>query len=425
MDFVNWSRTVRSTPVRWEAPASEAAVADAVRRAGAEGRRVRVVGSGHSWSPTAATDDVMLTLRDLNRVISLDGDRVTIEAGATLHELLDLLARNGRALPIVGSIDAQTVAGITATGTHGSSLTHGNLSSYLRGLRLVDGLGELIELGEDDPRLQGGRVHLGALGAITQVTLATVPAFKLREDLERRPIDEVVANLPDIARSAEYVKVWWLPPSPMALIYRYTRTGAPGEITDAAWALEAFQSNVVFPGLLALGGLVPDLIPLTNRLIDAVRFRAGSRTGRSDRVLSMPMPPVHRETEMAIPLANAGDGLGWIRDWIRDHRARIDFIVEARFVPADPAWMSPAHGRDTCQLGAYAARSPDTDAFFSAFRAAAEQRWAGRPHWGKELDVTPERVTGWYPKAGEFRELVASLDPEGRYRNRMAEQILG
>ena len=115
MDVVHWSRTVRSTPVRWEAPASEAAVADAVRRAASEGRRVRVVGSGHSWSPTAATDDVLLTVRDLNRVISLDGDRVTIEAGATLHELLELLARNGRALPIVGSIDAQTLAGITAS----------------------------------------------------------------------------------------------------------------------------------------------------------------------------------------------------------------------------------------------------------------------------------------------------------------------
>ena len=87
--------------------------------------------------------------------------------------------------------------------------------------------------------------------------------------------------------------------------------------------------------------------------------------------------------------------------------------------------MSPAHGRDTCQLGAYAARSPDTDAFFTAFRAAATERWSGRPHWGKELDVTPERVTGWYPRAGDFRALVATLDPDGRFRNRMAEQILG
>lgn len=421
--FVNWSRTVRSQPARWEAPVEEAEVAAAVRRAARDGLRVRPIGSAHSWSPIAAGDGVMLDLRGMNRVRAVSDDRVTVEAGCTLHDLLEVLARHGRALPIVGSIDAQSIAGLTATGTHGSSLRHGNLSSLVRGMRLVDGRGEVVPLDEADPRLTGGRVHLGALGVLTELTLETTPAFRLEETLERVPFARAVADIQAIARSAEYVKVWWLAPSPDALVFRCSRTTEPGEISPAAWAFDAFQYDWVFPPLLALGGAIPALIPVTNRIIDRVRFRPQRRIGRSDRVLKMPMPPRHRETEAAFPIERAGEAMAWLHDWIGAHRARVDFITEVRFVPADRAWLSPAFGRDTCQLGAYAARSPDTDRFFDAFREAA-RGWDGRPHWGKELRIEPGDLDRWYPYAARFRDLASVLDPDSRFHNPMLESLL-
>ena len=410
--FTNWAGTVRSTPARWAAPASEAEVADLVRRAARAGERVCPVGSGHSWSPIAAPDEIALSLRELDRVVAVSDDRVTVEAGCTLRALLDVLARHELALPIVGSIDAQTIAGVTATATHGSSLVHGNLSAAVRGLRLVDGSGRLVELDERDPRLAGARVHLGVLGVITQVTLAVVPAFRLRETLTRAPFDEVAGDLEGIARSAEYVKVWWLPGRPEAYVYRYERTDEPGEISDLSRTIEGAKLRWLFPLLLRAGGAAPAAIPWIHALVDATSFPVGHRIGRSDRVLTVPAAPVHRETEMAIPLERGGEALTWLRDWLVAHRARADFIFEARFVPADVAWASPAWGRDTCQLGVYGARSPDVDAIFDAFRARAARAWDGRPHVGKEhADLDPlDRL----PRLGDLLALSAEIDPEAR-----------
>src|SRR5262249_49402295 len=148
-------------------------------------------------------------------------DRVTIAAGTRIRELVAALAERGLALPIVGSIAAQAIAGAIATGTHGSSLVHGNLSSLVEGVRLIDGRGSPIEIGAHDPRLDGARVHLGALGVLTRITLRVEPAFRLAETIEALPLDGACARAAELARSAEYVKIWWLPHTPRAFVFRY------------------------------------------------------------------------------------------------------------------------------------------------------------------------------------------------------------
>src|SRR5689334_12629801 len=144
-------------------------------------------------------------------VLHLDPDArlVTVLAGTRLRDLSAVLLNRGWTLPIVGSIQAQTVAGAIATGTHGSSLVHGNLASLVHAVRLVDGRGRVHDIDPDDPRLEGVRVHLGALGALTEVVLRIEPAFRLRQDVVHVPATEV--DVVAAARSAEYVKVWWLP----------------------------------------------------------------------------------------------------------------------------------------------------------------------------------------------------------------------
>jgi FAD/FMN-containing dehydrogenase len=420
--FVNWAGTVRSQPSRWAQPASDAEVAAVVREAGARGGRVRAVGSAHSWSAIAAPDDVAVSLRELDRVLAVEGDEVTVEGGCRLRDLVEVLAQHGRALPIVGSVDAQTVAGLTATGTHGSSLVHGNLSSLLTRLRVVDGRGELREL--DGDTLAGARVHLGALGVVTSLSLATVPLFGLEETSEVVPFDEAAASLVRWAREEEYVKVWWLPHNDACVRFVARRSDAPWTVTERQWRGEKALAEGLLPAVLRLGGWFPWLVPTINRVVQAVHLRPYREVGRYDRMLMVPGAPVHRETEMAIDLRFAGDALRWQRDWLRRTGATLDFIQELRFVPADVAWLSPAEGRDTCQIGAYAARSPATDAFFAAFREACAA-WGGRPHWGKEHDADPARVRQWYPHLDRFVALAADCDPAGVLRNPALDTILG
>ncbi|MFN7146469.1 MAG: FAD-binding protein, partial [Myxococcota bacterium] len=195
--FTTWAGTHTCTPAAWAAPTTEEEVAAVVRRARADGKRVKVVGAGHSWSDAALTDGVMVSLDGLDRVVAIDGQRglATVEAGKRLAAFNDALHDAGAALPIVGSIAAQSLGGLLATGTHGSSLRHGNLSSGIVGMRIVDGRGEVVDLTEGDPRLPGARVGLGALGIVTRVTLRVDRAFTVAEEMTPMPLAAALERL--------------------------------------------------------------------------------------------------------------------------------------------------------------------------------------------------------------------------------------
>lgn len=124
-----------------------------------------------------------------------------------------------------------------------------------------------------------------------------------------------------------------------------------------------------------------------------------------------------------MPLEHAVEALRWCRSWV-ERGARVGFITEVRFVKGDESWMSPAYGQDVCQLGVYTAWGADAPAYMAAFRAQAP-RWQARPHWGKELDVTPAQVDDWYPEAPAFRSLAVDFDPDGVFRNPLLDAVLG
>jgi FAD/FMN-containing dehydrogenase len=403
---------VRSVPAAWHAPTTEAQVCERVAAAAAAGQTVRVVGGAHSWSAIARPEQVALQLDALAGVVALGPDTVTVRAGTRLADLLAALAAAGRDLAIVGSIAAQSIGGLVGTGTHGSSLAHGNLSSLVERMRLVDGRGAVHDLAPGDPRLPGARVHVGALGVVTEVTLRTVPAFQLAETVETIPIGDVPAQLDAIARSAEYVKVWWLPDAPGAAVFRYARTDEP-------------TSTRPDPRRQRRAGRIRPLVAPISRAV-ARTFARGRRVGPSALMLSTPMPARHRETEAAVPLARAGEAVERLARCIARGRHAVSFPVEVRFVRGDDAWLSPAHGADTCQLGAYC-HGPRSGAYFAAFWRELRELGA-RPHWGKELDHTADEVRAAWPRAADFARLRDALDPAAPTRtfaSAFHTQVLG
>lgn len=424
--FVNYAGTVRADGLEWRAPATEDAVAECVAEAAGQGRRIRVVGAGHSWSPIAAPEDVAVTLDGLHGVTQWGDGWVRVRAGTRLRHLYRALAARGLALPIVASIAQQSAAGAVATGTHGSSLVHGNLSSLVLGARMVTGDGSVVEIGGDDEHLDAVRVHLGALGPVTELTLRTEPAFHLAETVEEIPVGAVAGRVEELGRSAEYVKVWWMPHTPRALAFRYARTTEPmtrrpSPVTQRL--VENWLPRAFVPPLYALHRRRPDGVPAFNR-VAAHWLAKGRRVGPSALMLTTPEPVRHHETEAAVPLAAGGEAFDRIVALIDRLRLQVNFILELRYVRADTAWMSTAYGRDVVHLGASTGMTGARRDYFDA--VWREMRPLGaRPHWAKEMDHSAEEIRALYPMADRFVALRDEWDPKRVFTNRFLERTLG
>lgn len=428
--FVNWAGNHRCSLRGRLAPRSETEIVEIVKRAAAEGHRLKAVGAGHSWSDIALTDGYHVTLDRYNRLISIDRERcqVTVCAGMRLVELNEVLDRAGMALSNLGSVAEQSVAGVISTGTHGTGLSFGNLATAVTALRLVTGTGEIRTLSadEDPEHFSAARVSLGCLGIITQVTLQCEPAFNLRERCESLPFDEGCARMMDLVAAREHVKVWWLPHTDQVHVFSYERTNQPRNRSEIEYRIDRSQlMHRLLQLVLALGKASPRLIVPLNHAVNAVYFKPLDRVDRSDRLFNLAMPPAHLETELSIPAERAPEALLAVRHMIRSENMRVNFLQEVRFVAGDDIMLSPAHGRDSCQFGGYCGDSRDQARYFQGFeRLLADM--GGRPHWGKQCTwMGPEDMRERYPEFERFNEIRRALDPKRVFENEYIRRTFG
>lgn len=417
--FRNYSRTVSTRPTTWHVPTSEDEVCEVL----AAGGPLHVVGAGHSFSGVAAPDGQAMTLDQLAGLVDTDGSTATVRAGMRLRDLSTALAKQGLSLPVVGSIQQQSVAGAIATGTHGSSLVHGNLASLVTRMRLAAPAG-IVEL--TGGRLTGARVHLGVLGVVTELDVKVVPAFRLRQVIEHVPAEAIAERLETDARSAEYVKVWWLPGAKLGQLVRYERTTARAHRGPRVRRTveERVLHRTVFPAMTRLEHRRPHLVPRLNDWLSKQYLGPLDRVGVASLMLNTALPMRHRETEAAIPLARAAGPIGTLIEELGKDARGATFPLEIRFVPADEAWLSPAYGDDTVQVGCYSTDGPRCDELFALFWDVMRPHGA-RPHWGKELDHDAAELKGLYPRWDDFQALREELDPDRVMSNAFSRSALG
>ena len=318
----------------------------------------------------------------MDRVLDADAASglVRVEAGISLHRLSRELHLRGLALPNLGDIDAQSLAGALATGTHGTGARLPNLSAQVEGMELVLGDGSERELTGGD-LLRAARVGLGSLGVVAAVTLRCVPSFMLRGVDEPAPLDDVLASLDERADAADHFEFWTFPHSPLALTRTNTRTDAPRDTPGRAreWLEDVLVDNHVFALLNRIGRRVPRAIPALNR----GAARAASRRERVDwsfRVFASPRLVRFVEMEYAIPREHAAEAVRGAREILARHP--VSFPIELRLVAADDALLSPAHGRDSAYVAVHLFEGLPWEAPFREVEALMSG-FGGRPHWGK------------------------------------------
>lgn len=428
-EFVNWDGTLSWRPERCHQPSTETEIQQIVRAAVEQGRRVKAVGSSLSWSDIADIPEAVITLEKMNRVFELNREQhtVRVQAGALLSDVNEQLAANGLAFDNFGSIVLQTAGGYTGSGTHGTGGRTRILSADIIEMRLVDGTGQLRVLSaDDDPALfSAARVHLGALGVVTELTFRCVQAFDLEERLELMAFDDALSDLERLVSENDYLKLWWLPYSDQIQVYRFNRTSKQRtSFSITEWLDTSGFSSKVFTGLLALSRRTPRVIPKLHRAIQAIQFKPHTRVDRSDKIIRYAGTiPKHQEMEYAIPRERAAEAIERVRQAVLNAASyRVNFPLEVRFTAADDIPMSPTTGRDSCWIGAYVASLDWAPRYFAEFEELMLD-FGGRPHWGKTFMRTAGQLRDLYPHYDDFNAQRKACDPHGIFRNRFVDRV--
>lgn len=426
----NWAGDQRCEPAAHERPSGVGEIVAAIERAAAAGQRVRVAGSGHSFSDIACTDGRLLTLERMSRVLDVDRESglVRVEAGITINALSAALAAHGLALANLGDIDAQTIAGAISTATHGTGARLPNLPAQVEALELVlaDGSTRSCSARDADPTTYlAARVSLGALGVISAVTLRCVPAFTLRGVDGPAPLAETLDRLEEHGERNDHFELYVFPHCDTALTRTNTRVDdAPRPPSRLrAYAEDVVLTNHAFHAFCLAGRAFPRWIPYLNRL--ATRL-AGTRVrvDRSDRIFASPRLVRFTEMEYALPRERTAEAVRRVLELIPRRGFHVPFPLEVRLVAPDDALLSPAYERPTGYVAVHMFRGMEWEPYFRAVEEIMDG-YGGRPHWGKRHFQTAATLRDRYPRWDDFQAVRARLDPGARFANAHVERVLG
>lgn len=426
-EWRNWAGDQTCRPAAVERPASVEDVVAALARARERGLPVRARGTGHSFTEAALTDGVMLDLSRMSRVIEADREtgRVRVEAGMSLKALNARLDELGLAMENLGDIDVQTLAGAISTGTHGTGAELRNISAQVEAIQLVDGAGEVRELGGDDDLLRAARVSVGALGVITAVTLRTVPEFTLRRVDEPRALAEVLGSIDELAASNDHFEFFTLPHTETALVIERNRTDEPPRPRGrtVAWLNDVLIENHALGVLARTGRRFPSANPRLARFAGRLLSRS-EKVVRSHEAFASERRVRFTEMEYAIPRERGPEALRRVVELIRSRPVEVFFPIEFRVVAADDAMLSPTHERPTAYIAVHQFEGMEWRPYFEAVEAIMRE-YDGRPHWGKRHFQTAESLADVYPRWEDFQRARAELDPAGLFSNEYVDRVLG
>jgi len=407
----NWSGTYQFTAREVIA----ARTAGEVKRAVAAGGRVRAIGTRHSFNDLADNGATLVSVAGLapDPVIDEAARTVTAGAGMSYGALAAWLQDRGWALGNLGSLPHISIAGATATGTHGSGSRNQILSAAIAGLEYVAADGELRQANRSTKDFAGMAVSLGAFGIVVRVTLDIEPTYLVRQDAYTGlPWDRVLADLDDIVEAAYSLSLF---------------TDWSGETLHAAWVKRRVESAAAavpeeFFGARRDPGPVRFIdAPADNLTVLGVagpwsqrlpHFRLDSTPSNGDEI----------QSEYFVDRRHGAAALEALRQRSQSITPLL-MISEIRSTAQDQLWLSGSYGRETMAIHFTWRNAPDqVDAVLKEVEAALEP-FAARPHWGKVSHVTAAQVAELYPRLRDARDLFERLDPDGRFSNNRLERL--
>lgn len=379
---------------------------------------VRVLGSRHSFNDIADSSE-LVTLEDMPTDVVVDHEAGTVSFNAALKygELVETLGAEGVALHNLASLPHISVAGAVATATHGSGDTNGNLATAVAGLELVTSGGEIVEASKGEPDFDGLVVGLGALGAVTRITLDVEPAYEVRQRVfEGLSWEALFEHFDGITSRGYSVSV-------------FTRWGGT---TDQVWVKSRVTDGTeqVESDLFGAVAAAVDRHPILGLDAASCTPQLGRPGPWSDRLphFRMGFTPSSGEelqSEYLLPRRHAVEAIEAVRT-LADKIRPILQVSEIRTVAADRLWMSTSYGQDTACIHFTWKHERDAVEDVLVQLETVLAPFGARPHWGKLFDADATAIAPLYERMPDFVRLVERLDPRGAFRNSWLEaRLLG
>lgn len=424
----NWAGNEKANPLSLQTVSSTEQLVEIVRGAHSRGEKVKVPGSGHSFTPAAVTNGHMVRINGISGILKIDRENhlVTVGAGTTLNQLNKLLHAEGLAMANLGDIAYQTVAGAISTSTHGTGRELTGLAGQVQGLTLVDGTGQMHTCSrEQNPEIfEYARVGVGALGAISECTIKVVDAFSLKAQEVPMKFDDVLNNIDDLVNSNDHFEFFWIPHTKWALTKRNNRTHEPLAPLPPVrgWVSKTFMENYAFGAVCRVGRRFPTLIP---KLATALPS-SGSREyiDHSYKIFASPRLVHFYEMENAIPAESLPQALRDVQQMIERKGYLLNFPVEVRFTAPDDVPLSTAYERKSAYIAVHVYQGMEYEPFFRDVEEVL-RTYNPRPHWGKIHYKSDEQLAPLYPKFSEFLRMRDRLDPDRTFSNRYTEKVFG
>ncbi|MCJ1437458.1 D-arabinono-1,4-lactone oxidase [Xylographa pallens] len=442
-----WARTFHSRPELYIQPETTEEIQKIITLARKCRRRIVTVGCGHSPSDLTCTSSWMVNLDKYNKIIKVNSQSkvVVMQAGIRLHELDKELKSHALAMPNLGSINQQSIAGAIGTATHGSSTRHGILSQSVLGLKIMLSNGRTVSCSAEQnlDLFRAALVSLGALGIITEVTFRAVPRFNIEWQQSLVPMESIKADWEsDLWTKAEFTRVWWFPYIKSAVKWRAEKTDKPLRSPKGSW-MSGRLGYHVYHILLYAAQYIPRLLPVIEKFVITVQYgnadgkNSTGSSGVADGHAGLLMNCLYSQfvNEWAIPLAKGPEAITRLSAWLNgEEGSRIPFDSKGLYVHApievrvsDTSSTTPRPYLDntvpdgpTLYLNAtlyrpYNLDPPCHERYYEAFEWLMKEM-GGRPHWAKNFyQVSSEYTRQMYPELPEWLRVREEVDPEGMF----------
>ena len=411
--------------------AGGAAIDGGGRRGGAPrrrgGQRVKAIGAGHSFTATAVTDGVQLSLDRMQRVLHVDHEtqRVTVQGGIRLHRLNDELAAVGLAMPNLGDIDRQSIAGAIATATHGTGLGLGNLATTVVGMELVTGTGDVVRARRRAAARRPGRCRRARRSS----PRSRCSACRRSTCTPARPSNRSTTSSTACSSTPPPSTTSSCTGCPAAAgAARSSATRAPtsraGRSPRLAYVRDKWiGENLGFGLVCKVGRRFPRATPTIAKLVTGA---AGERdlVDRSDRIFCTPRRVHFVEMEYGLPVEHLADAVRALRAATKRMPTPILFPIEVRVSAADDIPLSTGFGRPSGWIAVHQYRGAPYEEYFGVVERIMDEH-GGRPHWGKLHGQRAATLQERYPQWADFQAARDRLDPGRTFANPYLERVLG